>query len=63
MFCQIFIGGYQKHWFVEKEALDAEQKFLSTLKNIEEEIKERNKTIDVPYEYLLPSQVPNSITI
>ena len=33
------------------------------LKGREDEIKERNKSLDVPYVYMLPTKIPNSITI
>jgi arachidonate 15-lipoxygenase len=37
-------------------------KFQQELIKIEEEIKERNKT-RTPYEFLLPSKIPQSINI
>lgn len=60
---QIFLGDYPNKLFMEpniQKYIDEAQK---KLKGIELEIKERNKSLDVPYVYLLPSRVPNSITI
>ncbi len=37
--------------------------FVAKLKEYEKEVKARNATMDVPYIYLLPEKVPNSITI
>ena len=39
------------------------QRFQNGLEDISTEIKQRNKDLDVPYMYLLPERVPNSITI
>ena len=43
--------------------IDAENKFLSDLKELEAKFNERNRSLDVPYKYMMPSRVPNSITI
>ena len=60
---QIFVGNFPAERFIEVPAKEAIAKFRMALSNIESEIRERNKHIDVPYEYLLPSKTPNSITI
>jgi len=39
------------------------QRFQKALDDITGDIDKRNETLDVPYKYLLPSRVPNSITI
>jgi hypothetical protein len=49
--------------FVEKEALNALDEFKKELKSVEEKIKQRNGELGVPYEYLLPSYIVNSISI
>ena len=59
----MYLGTYPAELFVEKEAKAAVEKFRKRLEEIEEEIKERNEDLDVPYTYLLPSRIPNSITI
>lgn len=37
--------------------------FQADLGNLEEEITARNEQLDLPYEYLKPSRIENSITI
>ena len=44
-------------------ALEAILRFQVKLNVISEEIKERNKQLKIPYTYLLPERVPNSIAI
>ena len=39
------------------------ERFRKALDEIDGQIKERNAQLDVPYTYLLPTRVPNSITI
>ena len=60
---QCFLGSFYGERFGEKKVQCAVTKFVKTLANIEDKIKERNKSLDVPYEYLLPSKVPNTIAI
>ena len=38
-------------------------KFRSRLVAVEDKIKERNESLEVPYVYLMPSKVPNSIAV
>lgn len=38
-------------------------RFRTELKEISAKIKERNKTMTVPYSYLDPEEVPNAISI
>ena len=38
-------------------------KFQDRLKEINAEITERNEKLDVPYLNMLPTRIPNSITI
>ena len=59
----MYLGTYPAELFVENEAKAAVEKFRNRLEEIEKEIKERNEDLDVPYTYLLPSRIPNSITI
>ena len=59
----MYLGTYPPELFVENEAKAAVEKFRNRLEEIEKEIKERNEDLDVPYTYLLPSRIPNSITI
>ena len=62
-FQKVFLGEFPEERFTEVKAQDVLKKFGETLKGISEEIKKRNETLDVPYKYFLPTQVPSSITI
>jgi len=59
---QIYLGN-EGHRFTEVRAQRMVQRFQNGLEDISTEIKQRNKDLDVPYTYLLPERVPNSITI
>jgi len=58
-----FIGDYPEDLFVERAAKSAISGFQKKLKEISAGIKERNAKLVVPYPYLLPERVPNSIAI
>ena len=60
---QIYLGDYPEEWYTEQEPNLAVGKLAAKLKQIEAEIIDRNKRLDVEYYYLCPSKVPNSITI
>lgn len=58
-----FLGDYTDGLFTDNAALEAILRFQGKLNEISSEIKERNKQLEVPYEYLLPERTPNSIAI
>lgn len=58
-----FLGDYTDGAFTDMAALEAILRFQEKLNVITEEIKERNKRLKIPYTYLLPERVPNSIAI
>ena len=60
---QIFLGTLPAELFVEREAKDAAEKLREILAKIAIDIEGRNSKLDVPYPYLLPARIPNSITI
>ena len=60
---QKFLGDYSEGLFTDGPALEAISRFQENLKQISEAIKERNKSLAVPYTYLLPERIPNSIAI
>ncbi|XP_003383419.1 PREDICTED: arachidonate 5-lipoxygenase-like [Amphimedon queenslandica] len=60
---EVFLGGFPKHWYTEGEEVAAEKKFLNNLKTLKEKLTKRNESLEVPYPYMLPSRIPNSITI
>ena len=59
---QIFLGGYPNYWTME-EAQVASRKFVGKMRELDVQLNKRNETMDMPYKYLLPSRIPNSITI
>ncbi len=56
------LGDYGDDYFTDPVIQDYQAKFQQELIKIEEEINERNKT-RTPYEFLLPSKIPQSINI
>jgi len=51
----------------DKEPWEATEKFKADMNEINEKLKERNEKMkskmEIPYTYLMPSKIPNSITI
>ena len=62
-FRQIYLTQYLRERFTEKETVDKVKKFLQKLEDISTEIHQRNKPLDIKYEWLLPENIPQSITI
>ena len=60
---QTFLGDYPQKRFTEEKAQNLIARFQKVLEGIDGDIKERNKSLDVPYVYLLPTRTPNSIAI
>ncbi|XP_073233506.1 allene oxide synthase-lipoxygenase protein-like isoform X2 [Porites lutea] len=58
-----FIGDYREDLFIDPPAKSAISSFQKKLKKISAEIKERNANLEIPYPYLLPERIPNSIAI
>ena len=46
-----------------QEAKDATAKLVNKMQELDKQLKERNKKLEMPYTYLLPTMIPNSITI
>jgi hypothetical protein len=57
------LGEYPSSIFSEKAAQRLIKQFQYDLEDISEDIQKRNRDLDVPYTYMLPGKVPNSITI
>uniref|UniRef100_A0A3Q2PR51 Lipoxygenase domain-containing protein n=1 Tax=Fundulus heteroclitus TaxID=8078 RepID=A0A3Q2PR51_FUNHE len=57
------LGDYPEEHFTEEKPRELIKKFQEDLRKLSEKIKERNKILPVPYEYLDPENVPNSVTI
>ncbi|XP_064481893.1 polyunsaturated fatty acid 5-lipoxygenase-like isoform X2 [Ornithodoros turicata] len=57
------LGDFEVQYMYEPEAVDAARQFREDLRKISDEIKARNAVRDLPYPYLDPEIVPNSISI
>ncbi|KAL5471056.1 hypothetical protein EMCRGX_G029132 [Ephydatia muelleri] len=60
---ELYFGNFPAERFTEAKAQNLIARFRKALDEIDGHIKERNAQLDVPYIYLLPSRIPNSITI
>ena len=63
LFPQVVLGSYPEERFGEPAAKQIIENFQKELSSIEERIIERNATLDVPYCYLKPSEIENSVSI
>lgn len=57
------LGEYPDELFTEKTPLQSIKKFQDQLSEISKSIQERNKTMLLPYPYLDPNQIENSVSI
>ncbi|XP_063043538.1 arachidonate 12-lipoxygenase, 12S-type [Engraulis encrasicolus] len=57
------IGQYVEEYFTEPKAKELITAFQKDLKSVDEKIREQNEGAELPYLYLCPSEVENSITI
>jgi hypothetical protein len=62
VFAQVALGCYSDRLFTEEAALLVIDRFRGRLQQISEEIRERNKNLPCPYEYLLPENVYQSFS-
>ena len=60
---QIYLGDFPYKRFTETNVQRYIERLQKKLEGISGEIKVRNEGLDVPYTYMLPKNVPNSITI
>lgn len=60
---QIPLGHYVEEYFTEPRAKELIHTFQKDLKIIEEKILEDNQGVELPYLYLCPTHIENSITI
>lgn len=58
---EVYLGNYPDAHFTDQPAREVQRMFKEELLEISKKIKERNKTLDIPYVYLLPENVPNSV--
>ncbi|XP_062305035.1 arachidonate 12-lipoxygenase, 12S-type isoform X1 [Osmerus eperlanus] len=57
------LGQYTEEYFTEGRAREVIDKFRQELKDIEKHILSQNEGAELPYLFLLPSRIENSITI
>ncbi|XP_067573044.1 polyunsaturated fatty acid lipoxygenase ALOX12 isoform X1 [Pseudorca crassidens] len=57
------LGHHKEKYFSDPKAKSVLNQFQTDLENLEREITARNEQLDLPYEYLKPSLIENSITI
>uniref|UniRef100_A0A4W5QE04 Lipoxygenase domain-containing protein n=1 Tax=Hucho hucho TaxID=62062 RepID=A0A4W5QE04_9TELE len=57
------LGQYREQYFTESQAQEVIDRFRQELKEIEEHILTQNEGLELPYLFLLPSRIENSITI
>lgn len=60
---QLYLGMYPEEHFIEKPVKEAMARFRKNLDAIVSVIAERNKNKKLPYYYLSPDRIPNSVAI
>lgn len=60
---QVALGQHQEEYFSGPGPKDVLKKFREELAVLEKEIETRNAKLDMPYQYLQPSLVENSVAI
>ncbi|XP_062943208.1 polyunsaturated fatty acid 5-lipoxygenase isoform X1 [Cynocephalus volans] len=60
---ELFLGMYPEEHFIEKPVKEAMARFRKNLQAIVSVIAERNKNKQLPYYYLSPDRIPNSVAI
>ncbi|KAL3883127.1 hypothetical protein ACJMK2_029420 [Sinanodonta woodiana] len=59
----VYLGDFPDAYFAEAAMQRIKDEFQQSLKRISEQIKTRNRKMDIPYYYLLPERVPNSVSV
>lgn len=60
---QLFVGEYPDVYFTEEPVKKATENFRKKLAEVTDTIKSRNENLKVPYRYLSPDRIPNSVAI
>lgn len=60
---QLYLGMYPDEHFIEKPVKQAMEKFRKQLTEISSFIKKRNDGKKLPYAYLSPDKIPNSVAV
>lgn len=62
-FLQLFLGMYPDEHFIEKPVKEAMVQFRKKLGEVTKVIKNRNEGKKLPYYYLSPDRIPNSVAV
>lgn len=62
-FFQLFLGMYNDEHFIEKPVKEAMVTFRKSLAEVAKVIKNRNEGKKLPYYYLSPDRIPNSVAV
>ncbi|KAM4592168.1 polyunsaturated fatty acid 5-lipoxygenase [Odontesthes bonariensis] len=60
---ELFLGMYPDEHFIEKPVKEAMQKFRKQLAEISSSIRRRNEEKKLPYYYMSPNKIPNSVAV
>lgn len=60
---QLFLGEYPDKYFTEQPVMKAIETFCKKLAEVTNIIKSRNENLKLPYCYLSPDRIPNSVAI
>lgn len=60
---QLFLGMYPDEHFIEKPVKNALETFRKKLAELTKIIKNRNEGKKLPYYYLSPDRIPNSVAV
>lgn len=61
--CQVPLGTYPEQRFDEPAALQMIKDFQADLSSLSVAITKRNSELELPYNYLNPKEIENSVTI
>uniref|UniRef100_A0A672HFQ2 Si:dkey-17e16.9 n=1 Tax=Salarias fasciatus TaxID=181472 RepID=A0A672HFQ2_SALFA len=60
---QVLLGAYTEEWFQEPAVKQMIKEFQADLSNLTDIIAARNSELELPYTYLSPTEIENSVTI
>ncbi|XDV49700.1 hypothetical protein PO909_018902 [Leuciscus waleckii] len=60
---ELFLGEYPDMYFTEQPVMEAAKTFRKKLAEVTNVIKSRNEDLKVPYWYLCPDRIPNSVAV
>ncbi|XP_056329877.1 polyunsaturated fatty acid 5-lipoxygenase-like isoform X2 [Danio aesculapii] len=60
---ELFLGMYPDKYFTDEPAMEAIENFRKKLVEVTKIIRKRNETLELPYWYLCPDRIPNSVAI